>query len=106
MEFLSSAALVAAGVVLLVQEILKLKIIPVAIANRYPVPTNIVLSIVATLFLVPVQWSWDNVGHLAVQIGTIAVTAAIAYNQLLSKWSDLKAIEGESIKSDSTNQNL
>lgn len=94
MDFLSQSAVVAAGVVLLVQEILKLKIVPISFANRYPVPTNILLSIVATLFLVPVEWSFDNLGHLAVQIGTVAVTAAIAYNQLLRNWSELKASEG------------
>jgi hypothetical protein len=95
MEFLTQAALVASGVVLLVQQILKLNIVPLAFANRYPVPTNILLSIVATIVLVPVQWSWDNIGHLAVQVGTVAVTAAIAYNQLLGKWAQLKSIEGE-----------
>lgn len=93
MEFLTNAALVASGVVLLVQEILKLQIVPLAFANRYPVQTNVLLSIVATLFLVPVEWSLDNLGHLAVQIGVVAVTAAIAYNQLLKK--ALKPIEGE-----------
>lgn len=98
MEFLSSAALVAAGVVLLVQEILKLKIVPLAFANKYPVFTNIVLSILATIFLVPVDWSLDNIGHLAVQIGTIAVTAAIAYNQLLGKSEEIKALEGTGTK--------
>lgn len=98
MEFLSGAALVAAGVVLLVQEILKLKIIPLAFANKYPVFTNILLSVVATIFLVPVDWSLDNIGHLAVQIGTVAVTAAIAYNQLIGKSPEIKAMEGEGTK--------
>ena len=98
MEFLSGAALVAAGVVLLVQEILKLKIVPLAFANKYPVPTNIILSVIATIFLVPVDWSLDNIGHLAVQIGTVAVIAAIAYNQLIGKSKELKELEGEGTK--------
>jgi uncharacterized membrane protein len=98
MEFLSGAALVAAGVVLLVEQILKLRIIPLAFANKYPVFTNIVLSIVATVFLVPVTWSFDNIGHLAVQIGTVAVTAAIAYNQLIGKSPELKSLEGTGTK--------
>lgn len=92
MEFLSQSAVVASGVVLLVQEILKLKIVPLTFANKYPVFTNIVLSVVATLFLVPVEWSLNNLGHLAVQIGTVAVVAAIAYNQLLRK--AVKPLEG------------
>ena len=98
MEFLSGAALVAAGVVLLVQEILKLKIVPLAFANKYPVPTNIILSVIATIFLVPIHWSLDNIGHLAVQIGTVAVTAAIAYNQLIGKSEELKELEGPGTK--------
>ncbi len=98
MEFLTEASLAAAGVVLLVQQILKLNIVPLAFANRYPVPTNILLSIVATIFLVPINWSLDNVGDLALQIGTVAVVAAIAYNQLLGKWEQLRAAEGEGKK--------
>jgi uncharacterized membrane protein len=94
MEFLSQAAIAAAAVVLVVQEVLKLKVVPVAVANRFPVVTNIVLSIVATFFLVPVQWDMDNIGYLAVQIGTVAVIAAIAYNQLVEKL--VKPLEGTS----------
>lgn len=94
MEFLSTAALTAAAVVLLVQQILKLNIVPVAFANRYPVPTNIILSVIATFFLVPVQWSMENVPHLLIQVGTVAVVAAIAYNQLLGKWDQLRQSEG------------
>ena len=95
MEFLTQSALAASGVVLLVQQILKLRIVPLAFANRYPVPTNIILSIIATFFLVPVQWSFDNLGKLAMQVGTVTVVAAIAFNQLLGKWDQLRAIEGE-----------
>ena len=98
MEFLTEASLAAAGVVLLVQQILKLNIVPLAFANRYPVPTNILLSIVATVFIVPINWSLDNIGDLALQIGTVAVVAAIAYNQLLGKWEQLRSAEGEGKK--------
>ena len=98
MEFLSEASLAAAGVVLLVQQILKLNIVPLAFANRYPVPTNIILSVIATVFLVPINWSLDNIGDLALQIGSVAVIAAIAYNQLLGKWEQLRSAEGEGKK--------
>jgi hypothetical protein len=87
--------LTAAGVVLLVQQILKLKIVPIAFANRYPVPTNIILSVIATFFLVPVKWSLDNIPALLLQVGTVAVVAAIAFNQLLAKWSQLREVEGD-----------
>lgn len=98
MEFLTEASLAAAGVVLLVQQILKLNIVPLAFANRYPVPTNIILSVIATVFLVPINWSLDNIGDLALQIGSVAVIAAIAYNQLLGKWEQLRSAEGEGKK--------
>ena len=94
MEFLTAAALSAAAVVVVVQEILKLRVVPLAFANRYPVATNVILSVVTTLFLVPVEWSMDNLGHLLVQIGTVAVVAAIAYNQLVRP-SAVKELEGE-----------
>lgn len=94
MEFLSAAAISAAAVVLVVTEVLKLRIVPLAFANRYPVITNVILSVFVTFFLVPVEFSLDNIGHLLVQIGTVAVIAAIAYNQLVSR-SAIKELEGE-----------
>lgn len=93
MEFLTAAALTASGVVVLVQEILKLRIVPLAFANRFPVLTNIILSVVATLFMVPVDANFDNLGELLVQAGTIAVVAAISYNMLV-KPSGVKELEG------------
>lgn len=98
MEFLSAAAIAAAAVVLVVQEILKLRVVPLAFANKYPVPTNIALSIIVTLFMVPIEWSLDNLGYLLAQIGTVAVTAAIAYNMLVSKSDEIKALEGTGTK--------
>lgn len=94
--FFSHVGLLASVAVLIVQQILKLNVIPLAFANHYPVPTNIILSIVAAVVAV---WkdhvslhSWtDWVGAVAL----IAGTAALAYNQLLGKWAQLKAIEGE-----------
>lgn len=93
MEFLSTAAITASAVVLLVQEILKLEVIPGTFANRWPVPTNLVLSIVATYFVVQPDLALDNLPQLAVQVGTVAVVAAISYNQLVKPW--LKPIESK-----------
>lgn len=93
MEFLSESALVASGVVLLVEEILKLKIVPVGFANKYPIHTNVLLSIIATLFLVEIKVSLDNIGYLAIQIATVGVVAAIAYNQLFRE--AVKPLEGK-----------
>lgn len=94
--FAQATALAAVGVVI-VQQILKLKFIPVAFANRYPVPTNIMLSIVASLIAVwqsapstPVLWyEWLTLVVL------IAVVAAIIYNNLLKNWTELRETEGE-----------
>lgn len=94
MEFLTQAALQASGVVLLVQQILKDKVIPLKFANDHPVPTNIVLSVLATLWLVPLTWDWSNWQQVLVQVGTVAVVAALAYNQLLGKSHEVKSREG------------
>lgn len=98
MDLLTQATLLAAGAVLLVQQILKLKIVPVAFANRYPVPTNLILSLIATVVVtipvVQIQWSVDNLPVILRTFGLIAVGAAIAYNQLFDKWKQLKEVEG------------
>ncbi len=94
MDFFTHAALLAAGAVTLATQILKLKIIPLKFANNHPVPTNIILSIVASIFIVPIHWSMARLGDDVVQVATIAVIAALTYNQLLARWSELKALEG------------
>jgi len=94
--FTQATALAAIGVVV-VQQILKLKFIPVAFANRYPVPTNIVLSVIASVIAVwqsnttaPVTWTdW-----LALVV-LVSVVAAIIYNNLLRNWTELRATEAE-----------
>lgn len=99
MDLLTQATVLAAGAVLLVQEILKLRIVPLAFANRYPVPTNILLSLIATVIVtvpvVNVGWDWHNTPLILRTFGLISVGAAIAYNQLLSRWDQLKAVEGD-----------
>lgn len=99
MDVLTQATVLAAGAVLLVQQIIKLNIIPVAFANRYPVPTNLLLSIIATVIvtvpIVHVGWSWHNAPVILRTFGLVAVGAAIAYNQLLSRWTQLKQSEGD-----------
>lgn len=95
MDYFAQVTLLAAGAVLIVQQIIKLNFIPIAIANKYPVPTNIVLSIIAAFVAV---WRTDvqpdSVGAWIVFVGTIAVVAAISYNQLLGRWKELKEAEG------------
>jgi len=95
MEFLSTSALTAAGVVLLVQQILKLNIVPIAFANRYPVPTNLILSLIATVVIVNPSNIVNHVPAFLVQWFVVGVVAAIGFNQLLGKWTQLRAAEGE-----------
>lgn len=95
MDLTYITGLAAAGVVA-VHEILKLKIIPLTFANRYPVPTNIALSVVAAVIAVwksnvvqPTVWTgWVSL------VATIAVLAAIIYNQLIKNWTELREMEG------------
>lgn len=83
-SFAEITALAALSVVA-VQQLLKLNVVPLYFANKYPVLTNVVLSVIAALV---VTWQttvvnltdvWDYV----VYIGTISVLAAITYNMTL-----------------------
>jgi len=96
MEFLNHTVVLAGLAVLLVQQILKLKAIPLKFANRYPVPTLIVLSTVASFVAVwqdqvatPKGWTyWLQL------IATVAIVAAITYNMTIKNWSELREMEG------------
>jgi hypothetical protein len=93
---LNQSALLAAAAVLVVQQLLKSKIVPVGFANRHPVPTNLILSVVAVVII---KWQ-DLVGlttwqDFLTQFGVIAVVAAVTYNQLIGRWSELRETEGD-----------
>lgn len=96
MEFFNHAVVLAGLAVLAVQEILKLKIIPLTVANKYPVPVLILLSIGAAVVSV---WQ-NNVVNPHVWTGwvqlvaTIAVVAALTYNMTIKNWSELRSMEG------------
>jgi len=95
MEFLANAATLGAATVLIVQEILKLKVVPLTFANKYPVQTNAELSVVvaATMGgLTGLTWSWANLLDILQATALAGVGAAIAYNQLLEK--AVKPLEG------------
>lgn len=96
MEFFTHIALLASMAVVAVQEILKLNVIPGSFANEHPVPTNIILSIVASIVAVwraqavhPVAWTdW------LLMVGTIAVVAAIIHNHLTGRSQELRSAQG------------
>jgi hypothetical protein len=94
--YFAHALVLSALAVVGVQQILKLKLIPIAFANRYPVPTLILLSIATSIIavwrtaLAPHAWTdW------VVLVALVAVTAALTYRTTIANWSQLRAMEGE-----------
>lgn len=96
MDFFTQVVALSAIAVVVIQQILKLRAIPVAFANLYPVPTLIVLSIISSVFVVwthkvhpPVAWTdWVLLSS------TTGVVAAITYNNTLRNWKQLREMEG------------
>lgn len=95
MDFINHVTLLSAGAVALAVQILKLKIVPIDFANRHPVPTNIIISVVAAVIAVSQTklnaHSWSDWAGI---VGTIVVLAAFTYNQVLARWSQLRQMEG------------
>lgn len=94
-DIFTQLTLLAALAVVVVQQILKLKVVPVSFANKYPVATNVVLSVVASAVVVVKQGvihliSWIDWLQLA---GLISILAAITYNVTIAN-SGLKKYEG------------
>lgn len=95
MDFFTHVTMLTALAVVAVQQLLKLKFIPVAFANRYPVPTLIVLSIAGAIIV-----SWQTVWPTAwtgwvLLVSTIAVVAAAVYNFIIKNWTQLRSMEGD-----------
>lgn len=84
MEYFAQITALAALAVVAVQQILKLNVIPVYFANRYPVITNIVLSIIASVVVTYktavnlVTWQ-----QWVTYVATVSVLAAVTYNMTL-----------------------
>ena len=98
MEYFTQITALAALAVVAVQQALKLNVIPVYFANKYPVLTNVILSILASVF-VSYKTAIDLQGWAAwiAYVGTVSVIAALAYNmtlrnsEIVQKASDRKA---------------
>lgn len=84
MEFFTEITALAALSVVAVQQILKLNIIPVLFANKYPVLTNILLSAIAAV-VVTWQTAVVLVGWVewVTYVATVSVLAAITYNMTI-----------------------
>lgn len=84
MEYFAQITALAALSVVAVQQILKLNVIPVYFANKYPVLTNVLLSAVAS---VVVTWQTAiqlvTVADWVTYVGTVSVLAAVTYNMTL-----------------------
>ena len=95
---LSLYAGLAGLAVVLVEQVLKLKIVPLSIANKYPVPVLLVLSVLASVVIVwqdKVSQPVNALGWVAL-VATVAVVAAVVYNQIFSRWTELREMEGSS----------
>lgn len=95
MEYLTQVGVLAGLAVLALEQLLKLKIVPTQIANKYPVPVLIVLSIVAAIIVSVSDWLNPNsIGEWIQLVATIGLVAAFTYNHTFKNWSDLRAMEG------------
>lgn len=94
-QFAEITALAALSVVA-VQQILKLNVIPVYFANKYPVVTNVILSILASVVV-----TWNTVLKLVdatdwiAYVATVSVLAAVTYNMTLKNSDHLQAISNK-----------
>lgn len=84
MDSFAEITALAALAVVAVQQILKLNVVPVFFANKYPVMTNFVLSVLASVI---VTWqtavSLVTWVHWVTYVATVSVLAAITYNMTL-----------------------
>ncbi len=96
MEYFAQVTALAALAVVFVQQALKLNVVPVFFANKYPVLTNVVLSAVASV-VVTWQTAVNLVGWLAwvTYVGTVSVLAAVVYNMTLKNSDGLQAVSNK-----------
>src|SRR5687768_11021368 len=66
--------------------------------NKHPVPTLWMVSLIAALVT---QYDhlfhldWGNLGIVITNVFVTALGAALTYNNIVSKWPEVKAAEGE-----------
>lgn len=82
LDFATQTAL-AATAVLIITELLKL--VPVQFTTKYPAWVNAVLSVIAAMIVVAPQFTFVSIGETLATALTVAVVAALAYNQFVSK---------------------
>lgn len=83
MEFLAQAFLVAPAVVVAITELLK--VVPVRFTSKYPAWVNAIVSVIASVLVISPTFNFNDIlGTIGLAL-YIAVVAAIAYNQFVSK---------------------
>lgn len=99
MEYFAQVTALATLAVVVVQQILKLNVIPVYFANKFPVLTNIVLSLAAAIVV-----TWQNALVLVglwqwvAYVGTLSVLAAVTYNMTLRNSASIQAVSRKTSK--------
>lgn len=83
MELLTQALVVAPAVVLAITELAKL--IPVRFTSKYPAWINGILSVVGSILIIKPAFNFADVAGTIGLALYIAVVAAIAYNQYVSR---------------------
>lgn len=95
MEFLNTWTVLVSVAVVFVEQIMKWKYFPSQIANKYPVPTLLVLSAGGGAFAYSQDWiNPTSVWTWVVSIATIAVISAVTYYHTLRNWEGLRKTEG------------
>jgi hypothetical protein len=96
MDYFAEITALAALSVVAVQQILKLNVIPVYFANKYPVFTNVVLSIIASV-IVNMQTAVELTTWTAwvAYVATISVVAAVTYNMTIKNSEGIQRISNK-----------
>lgn len=83
MELFTTATALAITAVLVMTELLKL--VPVQFTSRYPAWVNGILSVIAAIIVVAPSFTFVSIASTLGTALLIAVVAAIAYNQWVSR---------------------
>lgn len=99
MDYFTQVTALAGLAVVVVQQILKLNVLPVYFANKYPVVTNVLLSIVASA-VVQYQTALTLVGWVqwVAYVATVAVVAAVTYNMTLRNSNTVQKVSNKTEK--------
>lgn len=96
MEYFTQITVAAGLSVVVVQQILKLDAVPLYFANKYPVITNVVLSIIASVIV-----SWQTAITLVTwlqwvtYVATVILIAAVTYNMTLRNSDALQKVSSK-----------